>query len=498
MLSPDFTSGSVALVIAGATLLAGSMDFFKQENVQILTPEPVIDSDYYWNGQPPQEMVELGRVLFFDKILSGNKNISCATCHHPSLATTDQVALPIGEGPQGLGPQRFGGYSVEDAIHERVPRNSPALFNLGAREFSRMFHDGRVEEDPHGYYEGGFITPAKWKLPGGLENVLAAQAMFPVSSPAEMAGQRGENSLAEAKALNKLAGPGGLWEQISGRLQQIPEYVDLFKSAYPDVVQSAEDISMVLAANAISAFETAEFRTDNSPFDSYLRTGTGLNDSERRGMQLFYGEAQCATCHSGKFQTDHDFHAIAMPQIGPGKADGRDGSYWRETGMQAFLEDFGRGRVTFNPDDAYKFRTPSLRNVELTAPYGHDGAYVNLEDVVRHHLDPVARLHSYALPDSLLQPVDEVYEITADGPRLIHHKMSTARKKAFLQRDYWVMSNSQLRSKIAEANELAPIELTDGQVADLIAFLRSLTDPGARSLSHVIPDRVPSGLDVEH
>ena len=90
-------------------------------------------------------------------------------------------------------------------VHERVPRNSPALFNLGAKEFSRMFHDGRVETDPNGYFEGGFVTPAKWKLPPGLDNVLAAQAMFPPTSPAEMAGQQGENEVADAKAANKAA-----------------------------------------------------------------------------------------------------------------------------------------------------------------------------------------------------------------------------------------------------------------------------------------------------
>ena len=76
---------------------------------------------------------------------------------------------------RGLGPERTPGATEHDAVHERVPRNAPALFNLGAREFTRLFHDGRVETDTAGYYEGGFITPAKWKLPQGLENVLAAQ-----------------------------------------------------------------------------------------------------------------------------------------------------------------------------------------------------------------------------------------------------------------------------------------------------------------------------------
>jgi cytochrome c peroxidase len=139
-------------------------------------------------------------------------------------------------------------------------------------------------------------------------------------------------------------------------LYAIPAYVDLFEEAFPDRVTSADDVTMVLAANAIAAFEATAFRADNSPFDRYLRTGEGLSPEAEHGMRLFYGTAQCSTCHAGAFQTDHSFHAIAMPQIGPGKADGADATYWRETGQRAFLEDFGRGRVTQRPDDMYKFR----------------------------------------------------------------------------------------------------------------------------------------------
>ena len=135
--------------------------------------EPVVDADYYKSGRFPAAQVELGRLLFFDKILSGNRNIACATCHHPKHATADGLALGIGEGGVGLG---------------RIPRNSPSLANLGAKEFSRLFHDGRVEADPKGPWASGFWTPAGGQLPEGLDNALAAQAMFPVTSDVEMAG----------------------------------------------------------------------------------------------------------------------------------------------------------------------------------------------------------------------------------------------------------------------------------------------------------------------
>jgi cytochrome c peroxidase len=460
-------------------------------------PAPVTDADYYADGTPPEAQVELGRLLFFDRILSGNRNISCATCHHPNFASADGVALPLGEGAHGLGPERRMGSLKAEAAHERVPRNSPALFNVGAREYTRMFHDGRVEVDTGRYYDAGFISPAKWKLPVGLDNVLAAQAMFPVTSPAEMAGQKGENGIADARSLNNVAGPGGVWEQVAGRVQKIPEYVERFKQAYPDRVAAPGDISMVMIANALAAYEATAFRSDNSPFDTYLRRGTGLAPAARRGMDLFYGKAGCASCHAGKFQTDHGFHAIAMPQIGPGKADGADPDYWRATGLKAFLEDYGRARETMRDEDRYRFRTPSLRNVALTGPWGHAGSYPTLEEVVRHHLNPVQSLNDYVVAEGLLQPLDQVLELTAAGPRLEHRWMNDTRRAAFLERDTWVQRNPNLRQRIAAANELDPLDLSDAEVADLLAFLESLTDPEATDLTGEIPRKVPSGLPID-
>ena len=459
-------------------------------------PAPITDADYYDDGAPAPEKVELGRMLFFDKLLSGNRNISCATCHHPDLAGGDGVALSFGEGPRGLGPDRSPGASAEEAVYERVPRNSPALFNVGAREFTRLFHDGRVEADPEDFYSGGFITPAKWKLPLGLDNVLAAQALFPVGSPTEMAGQKGENELADAKSLNRLAGPSGLWAGLAARLQANSEYVELFQRAYPDRVRTPVDITYVLAANAIAAFETKAFRSDQSPFDRFLRGEAELAPPARRGMELFYGRAGCFDCHGGKFQTDHDFHAIAMPQIGPGKSDGWNPDYWRATGLKAFPEDFGRGRVTRRNEDNYRFRTPSLRNVEHTGPWGHDGAYDTLEAVVRHHLDPIAALESYRLPETALPDLEGVLEQTASGSRLSRGWLAETRLAGYLRRDTWVQSHPELRANLAAANQLDPVDLTDGEVQDLLAFLRSLSDPGIGELGNWLPTQVPSNLPL--
>jgi cytochrome c peroxidase len=186
-----------------------------------------------------------------------------------------------------------------------------------------------------------------------------------------------------------------------------------------------------------------------------------------------------------------------MPQVGPGKSDGRHAAYWRASGHEAFLEDFGRGRVTVRPENDFQFRTPSLGNVALTGPWGHDGACRTLEEVVRHHLDPVASLERYECNEADLLPLGRVLEVTAVGSSLSHSWLSDNRLEGFLMRDTWVQNHPELRKRIADANELSPTELSDAEVADLVAFLGCLTDPSSDDLAELVPERVPSGLPVE-
>ncbi len=423
-------------------------------------PAPATDDDFY-PRDPAQE--ELGKLLFSDKILSGNLNISCATCHHPLTDTGDGLSLPIGEGGFGLGVTRDTGQDAS-AVPERVPRNAPPVFNLGAREYERMFHDGRVAVDPA--QPSGFLSPAGDALPAGLANVLAAQAMFPVTSGTEMAGQEGENQVADAAAADALAGPGGVWDQLAVRLREIPEYVELFQAAFDDV-ETADDITFVHAANAVAAFEAAAWRADQSPFDRYLRGERGAMSSEQRaGMKLFYGRAGCDACHSGVFQTNHDFAAIGMPQIGPGKGDN----------LQSYADgrdDFGRERVTGDPADRFAFRVLSLRNVALTGPWGHDGAYDTLEAVVRHHLNPEAALRNYEVSQAVLPSRDD----------LDAH-------------DFTVMNDPARVDAIAAAIALEPVELSEREIGLVIDFLHALTDPRSVDLRRDSPLEVPSGLPV--
>ncbi len=442
---PDPRHVLLALALAMSTQAAGA------------DLRPLQDNDYYYAGQPDTRQVELGRFLFYDKLLSGNRNISCATCHHPAHNTGDGLQLSLGEGGAGLGDQRSAGLGTSAAVM-RVGRNAQPLFNLGARQFSVLFHDGRVELDPAN--QERMLTPVGTGLPNGLDNLLAAQALFPVLAIDEMAGHRGRNDIADAVNVED---PFAAWRIIEARIRSIPEYVELMVDAYPHI-NTAEDIDIVAVANAIAAFTTVEWRADNSRFDAYLRGDSGaLNAEERRGMTLFYGAAGCADCHAGVLQSDMQFHAIAMPQIGPGKGHGFDGR-----------EDFGRENVTGNPADRYRFRTPSLRNVEHSGPWGHSGAYNSLREVVQHHLDPVSSLHNYAVPEN----------IAPARPDLI-------------AKDFLVQNNPLRREAIASRNELDSQSLDEADLDALLAFLRALTDEDSLATAGGVPARVPSGLPVE-
>jgi cytochrome c peroxidase len=396
--------------------------------------------------------VALGQLLFYDPILSGSGTVSCATCHHPRFGTGDGVSLGIGDGGIGLGPDRKA--NPDNPPEQRIPRNAPPLFNLGASEFTVFFHDGRLERDAT--RASGIRTPLGSEMELGFASALSAQSMFPVLSADEMAGHYTENDVAQAVRQGLLTGPGGAWDILSKRVEGIGEYRTRF-----DAVIGPDPVSFVDISDAIAAFIDFEWRGVASPFDLYLRNDTEMAPAAMRGMDLFYGAAGCADCHAGRFQTDHGFHAIAMPQIGPGKA----------ARFESHARDTGRMRVTGRPEDAYAFRTPPLRNVAQTGPYGHSGAYATLDGVVRHHLDPVASLRSYDAGQAVMP--------------------------GFAADDLAVMSSRTEVDAIAAANTLDPIDLTDAQVADIIAFLNALTDPQSLRGALGLPLSVPSGLPID-
>jgi cytochrome c peroxidase len=414
-------------------------------------PPPVTDADY---AQVDIAEARLGQLLFFDPILSGNREVSCATCHHPRFATSDGLSLGIGDGGLGLGPDRLA--DPANPPEQRIPRNSPALFNLGAREFTVLFADGRIEADPTRPH--GVRTPLDDDMAEGFSGVLAAQTMFPVLSPDEMAGHYSENPVAQAVRMGRITGPGGAWDLIAGRVAAIPAYAAGFAEAYGHIAAGAP-ITFADISNAIAAFVAFEWRSDDSPFDAHLRGQAPLTGPAAEGMALFYGAAGCAGCHAGPFQTDHSFHAMGAPQIGPGKA----------ARFERHARDEGRMRVTGDPADAYAFRTPSLRNVARTGPWGHAGAHRNLAAFVADHARRGAGLDDYDLAAALLPdlPVEDARAL--DDPAE--------------------------RSAIATAAG-AGAALAPRQVAALTAFLEALTDPVALQGRLGVPHAAPSGLSV--
>jgi cytochrome c peroxidase len=287
--------------------------------------------------------------------------------------------------------------------------------------------------------------------------------MFPVTSGTEMAGQAGENPIADAAAEGRLP---ELWQQLANRLGAIPEYVELFIDAFDDV-HVAADITYVHAANAISAFEAAAWRADDSPFDRYLRGDRrAMSVNAQQGMRLFYGRAQCFECHSGKVQTNHEFYAIGMPQIGPGKGDNMEG-------YDDGLDDFGRERSTGQIIDRFRFRVPSLRNVALTGPWGHDGAYNTLDAMVRHQLDPSLQLNAYDTTQAVLPPRPDLDAI-----------------------DFLCAEDPLRRAAVEAAIEIEPVHLRPREVEILIDFLHALTDRSSLDMRDDVPMTVPSGLPV--
>ena len=430
-----------------ALLLAASGG---QAAAQIALPPPLSDADFR-----PVNAAEaaLGQLLFYDPILSGNHEVACTTCHHPAFGTGDGLSLGLGDGGTGLGPDRRA--DPANPPEQRIPRNAQALWNLGALEYASLFHDGRVEIDVT--RPGGMRTPLDEDMMQGFASMLSAQTMFPVLSPDEMAGHYSENPIAQAVRLGIITGEGGAWDLIALRVAGIPAYAQDFAEVYPEIA-AGRPIAFTDISNAIAAFMEFEFRSDTAPFDALLRGQAALEPLAATGLTLFYGAAGCADCHSGPFLTDHGFHAMAAPQLGPGKG----------ARFETHARDEGRFRVTGDPADWYAFRTPALRNVALTAPYGHAGAHATLESFLRDH---------------------------TTGRAVLDYDRAQAVLPALPVQDWRVLDDAAQAEAIAAA--AAPGFQPDaGQIAALVAFLATLTDPVAVTGRLGVPATVPSGLPV--
>lgn len=420
-------------------------------------PQPTIDAQLRasignWGIVPIGAMpaqnpaqVELGRALFFDKILSGNRDVACATCHDVSSALGDGRSLAVGTGGTGAGAARRLG-----AGRQFTTRSAPSLLNAGLGLYS-MFWDLRLTGG-----QGQFVTNPNLPLPQGLPNILTAQAMLPVLSRHEMRGEPGDVDVFGNP--NELARLGDqqtteVWNALMARLLAVNEYVTMFNAAFPGSGRPRFEH----AARALAVFQMQEFTRTRSPFDRYLdRDDAALTLAQKRGGLLFFGKAQCSTCHNGPFLGGQGLANVGAPQIGPG-------------GTKQPPLDLGRGEHEDNDFYRFAFRVAPLRNVELTAPYFHSGAYRTLEAVVRHYNDVPRSLSEY--DPSQLDP--DVRPLYRGDPATVSAVLATL--------------DGRLRRLPG---------LTDTEIGELVAFLRALTDPAARDLSSAVPANVPSGLPV--
>ena len=404
----------------------------------------------------PSPRFRLGQMLFFDPILSGTRDVACATCHLLGRGTSDGVALALGVRATGLAEERRSRGAPR--VH---PRNSMDLWNRGHPTVRNMFWDGRVSEVEAPVTR--FRTPMGDYLPDGMESVLAVQALFPLAGEEEMLGFPSDRSALDlpgghgdrpneiARAAEGLDGPErfvAVHDALMRRLLGVAgapladwqiAYRRLVGEAYPDTPLGAVTIGDL--ANAIGHFQALAFVTRETPWDRYLAgSKSAIGRAAKRGALLFYGKARCVACHSGSLFSDFQFHALAVPQIGPGIDESGD--------------DRGRYEATRIPRHLYRFRTPPLRNVTLTAPYFHDGAAASLTEAIERHLAP--------------PPASSSTETTADALR-----------------------RASFTPILARGLALAPDER-----AHLVAFLESLEDGRTESRALIVPERVPSGLAV--
>lgn len=385
---------------------------------------------------PAQEpLADLGGELFFSPDLSIDGSVACATCHHPNKGGSDGLALPVGIGGLEstlIGDQRLTaarGANPDVVFEGLVPRNAPTVFNAALfRE--NLFWDGRVQYRTNdkgeriikaGVFGAGQENPSNYLQ----KNLLQTQARMPMSSTFEMKG-----------GLKPQLNNHEIEQDILFFLQSKARWCQAFAAVYGE--QPCDElITLNHLTEALSTFEASLVFTD-SPFERYVRGDSkALTVQQKRGALLFMqskaeGGAGCASCHRGKVFTNEQFYNLNIPPNGRGAND----NGW----------DLGRNNVD-KIAERFSFRVPGLLNVALTAPYFHNGVAADLESVIRHKVTAASRRD---VPANAV-PVDNV----AYAP------VREAVADAFAS---------------SRARALLPDLLSDEQIAELVAFLNSLTD----------------------
>ncbi len=392
---------------------------------------------------------QLGMKLFYSKTLGGDNTTACASCHHPMLGGGDDLSLPIGTGaknPNILGADR----ELLGKKYAQVPRNAPTTFNIAFWK-KVLFHDARIERmSKYAIYTPDMSYPKPDVLAG--ETLVQAQARFPITSVDEMRGTYLNDSHNQT-----------LRRALASRLQK--NWLGEFRKGFADFETSAEDlITEQNYSEAIAEYERSQVFINN-PWKAYIEGDKqALSTSAKKGAWLFYtpqkdGGAGCASCHSGDFFTNEKAYNTAMPQIGAGKESGKTGN-----------NDYGCSLITQKEEDKFRFRTPTLLNVEVTGPWGHDGAYTSLEAITRHMLSPLESAKNYETKQLKQKSIDL---------RFVKENTLEA-----------INAGIDLQTKP---------NLIEEDVSNLVSFLKALTDPCVKDracLSKWIPnvnDNDPDG-----
>jgi cytochrome c peroxidase len=392
------------LLVAAATvavLLYMEVGAVGQSMLSALPSTPQAPGD---NPTTPAK-VALGRLLFWDPLLSGPEDVACATCHHPQNAYAEDRDLSLGVTGIGLG--RFRRQAPGSSI-PIVKRNSPTVLNIA---FSGSDESGRY--DPAN-------APMFWDM---RKKSLELQALEPLKSHEEMRG----NTYPEDEAVAR----------VVAKLQANAEYRSLFAGAFG----SEQPVNAENLGRAIAAFERT-LLANNSPFDRYMRGDrSAMTEKQVRGMQRFE-EIGCIRCHNGPMFSDYKLHVMGVPDNPALPAS--DGGAQKPPCPASPQEP--RTAASRAACDSYAFRTASLRNLQFTFPYGHNGTFRTLSAVVGFYESTIAG--SSRNPNVSYKELD---------PRL---------------------------------RELKNVDEED---VDLIEFLYALSDG---SFDRTIPERVPSGLPV--
>lgn len=296
------------------------------ETIAVLGALPTDVADPTDNRTTP-EKVDLGRLLFFDPVLSGNRDVACATCHQPDFGYAEFLETSIGVNGRGVGSKRR---FLEPNDIPFVKRNSQSILNTA---FNGITNSGT-------YHAAS--APMFWDLRAkGLEE----QALVPIKTLEEMRG----NGYTEDNIIG----------EVVRRVAEIKAYVTLFEKAFPGEEQPVNAGNM---AKAIASFERTLIG-GNTRFDRYMRgDSAALSASEKDGLNLFLSSG-CAKCHNGPMFSDFKPHALGVPDSDNHKSP--------DTGI----------------DENFAFRTPTLRNLRYTAPYMHSGKFTTLKQVLEFYED---------------------------------------------------------------------------------------------------------------